>query len=118
TVQELVGGVEIVNVPGRAGDFAGAPVSGARAARELGWEPQTPFREGVRRYVEWHREELAPRPQAAAGERRRAAFVPLLRRVALVHPLFGIAAAIVAVSAALLASESPPLRALRATGDG
>ena len=41
---------------GRAGDFSGAEVSGARAAAELGWTATTPFAEGLRRYVAWHRD--------------------------------------------------------------
>ena len=35
TVQELVGDVEVKRVTGRNGDFAGAQVSGDRAARGL-----------------------------------------------------------------------------------
>jgi UDP-glucose 4-epimerase len=76
TVRELVSDVEIRHVPGRAGDLRGAPVSGARAAEELGWQPRTPFREGVQRYLEWHRAQPAtalgtpvpaePGPAAAA----------------------------------------------------
>src|SRR3954447_21272358 len=41
TVRGLVGDVEIRHSPGRTGDFAGAPVSGERAAAELGWRPET-----------------------------------------------------------------------------
>ena len=40
---------------GRAGDFAGAVISGERAERELGWTAKTDFAEGAKRYVEWHR---------------------------------------------------------------
>jgi UDP-glucose 4-epimerase len=54
-VRELVGDVDIMHVEKRAGDFSGAEVSGRRASLELGWEPATPFVEGVRRYVEWLR---------------------------------------------------------------
>jgi UDP-glucose 4-epimerase len=54
-VRDAVGDVEIVHGPGRVGDFAGAPVSGARAEAELGWSASTSLAEGVRRYVEWHR---------------------------------------------------------------
>jgi UDP-glucose 4-epimerase len=70
-VRELVRPVELVHVDGRPADFRGAVVSGARAARELGWRASTPFREGARRYVEWFlaSEEAragAPRAQPAA----------------------------------------------------
>jgi hypothetical protein len=34
-------------------------VDGSRAERELGWRAETPFREGVRRYIAWHRENEA-----------------------------------------------------------
>jgi UDP-glucose 4-epimerase len=61
-VRAAIGDVEIVHGPGRNGDFAGAPVSGERAATELGWEATTPFSEGVRRYIEWHRSST-PEPQ-------------------------------------------------------
>lgn len=59
TVQELIGDVEIVHTPARPGDFGGKVVCSKRAARELGWSAATPFREGVRRYVEWRREQAA-----------------------------------------------------------
>ncbi|MEA2154719.1 MAG: UDP-glucose 4-epimerase [Solirubrobacteraceae bacterium] len=69
-VRDAVGDIEITHVEGRSGDFAGARVSGERAARELGWRARTPFAEGVRRYVAWHREQaadpVAPAPPAPA----------------------------------------------------
>jgi UDP-glucose 4-epimerase len=75
TVRELIGDVEVVHGPGRTGDFGGAPVSGARAAEELGWTPSTSLREGVRRYIAWHREAELEAPAAPARP-------PLLRRAA------------------------------------
>ena len=58
-VRAIVGDAEIRYVPGRTGDFAGAPVSGERAAAELDWRASTPFAEGVRRYVAWYRAAVA-----------------------------------------------------------
>jgi UDP-glucose 4-epimerase len=55
TVQEMTGGCEIVHTPPRPGDFPGKAISNERALRELGWEAETSFREGVRKYVEWVR---------------------------------------------------------------
>jgi UDP-glucose 4-epimerase len=66
-VRDLVGDVDILHVESRAGDFSGTEVSGARAARELGWVASTPFVEGVRRYIDWLRapaEELDARDAA------------------------------------------------------
>jgi nucleoside-diphosphate-sugar epimerase/UDP-N-acetylglucosamine:LPS N-acetylglucosamine transferase len=57
TVQSLIGDVEIVHTPARAGDFGGKIVCSARAERELGWTAATRFSEGVRKYVEWRREQ-------------------------------------------------------------
>jgi UDP-glucose 4-epimerase len=53
TIRDIVGDVKIVHVEGRAGDLRGGNISGERAASELGWEPTTPFADGVRRYVDW-----------------------------------------------------------------
>ena len=71
TVQEVLGDVEIVRVPGRSGDFAGAPISGERAAAELGWRPETPLREGIRRAIEWEREcaDVVAPPSSRVRER-------------------------------------------------
>ncbi len=71
TVQQTVGDVEIESVPGRAGDFAGARVDGTRAEAELGWTAATPFSEGLRRYVDWAREQdhVPVRAVAARGLR-------------------------------------------------
>jgi UDP-glucose 4-epimerase len=76
-VRAAVGDVVLEHVPGRNGDFAGAPVSGARAADDFGWRPTTPFAEGVRRYVQWH---VSAGPVARARPRPVAA---LARRAAL-----------------------------------
>lgn len=54
TIRDLVGNVEIQTTPARPGDFSGKRVSSRRALAELGWEATTPFREGMKRYVEWH----------------------------------------------------------------
>jgi UDP-glucose 4-epimerase len=62
-VRDEIGDVDVVVTEGRAGDFKGAEVSGARAATELDWTPRTPFAEGLRRYVAWHRAHAeAPQP--------------------------------------------------------
>ena len=90
TVRELVGDVEIVHVPGRSGDFNGAPVSGERAMAELGWRPTTPFREGVRRCVEWQR----AAPPAVVAPERRVAVTATARRAAVVVGTAALAAAL------------------------
>ena len=74
TVQQLVGNTEIVYKPARPGDFGSKIVASERAHEELGWTASTPFHEGVRRYVDWRREQSAAReledapPLAPAGE--------------------------------------------------
>jgi UDP-glucose 4-epimerase len=68
-VRDEVGdGVELVVTEGRAGDFRGAEVSGARAAAELGWTASTSFAEGLRRYVAWHRETYAEEIPLSEGQ--------------------------------------------------
>jgi UDP-glucose 4-epimerase len=57
TVRELIGDVDVVHTPARDADFRGAEVSGARAAAELGWRPETSFADGVRHYIRWHEEQ-------------------------------------------------------------
>jgi UDP-glucose 4-epimerase len=103
TVRDLVGGVDVVVAPARAGDFAGAPVSGARAARELGWEARTPFAEGVRRCVAWQRAEAAPAVPEAARAGAGAALASLAGRFALA----ALAAATIAVMVIGVASLVP-----------
>jgi UDP-glucose 4-epimerase len=56
-VQEIVGNTEIVYMPARPGDLGTKIVSGERARAELGWTAATPFADGVRRYVDWRREQ-------------------------------------------------------------
>ncbi len=63
-VRAAVGDIEITHVEGRSGDFAGARVSGERAAQELDWRARTPFAEGVERYVAWHRAQAPAAPAA------------------------------------------------------
>src|SRR3954451_2170368 len=82
TVCAIVGEAEIEYVAGRAGDFAGAPVSGERAAAELAWRASTPFAEGVARYVAWYRESSgAVNPPMI---RRGVTLIEYARRAALV----------------------------------
>jgi hypothetical protein len=67
TVREQVGDVEVVHTAARPADFGGVVVCGQRAERELGWKSHTPFEEGVRRYVEWYRAEVAATGNGAAA---------------------------------------------------
>jgi UDP-glucose 4-epimerase len=71
TVRDLVGEVEIVHTPARPGDFGGKIVCSRRASKELAWRASTPFAEGVRRYVEWRRDQ-----EAQAVAREEAAAIP------------------------------------------
>ena len=43
--------------PEQPGDVKQTYADVAKAKRELGYEPRTPFGEGLRRYVEWRRAE-------------------------------------------------------------
>lgn len=52
-VQENVDTCEITHTPPRPGDFPGKTISNQRALDELGWKAETPFKDGVRKYVEW-----------------------------------------------------------------
>jgi UDP-glucose 4-epimerase len=76
---EIGDAVELVVTEGRTGDFRGAEVSGARAAAELGWSARTPFSEGLRRYVAWHREHVDVAPAPVAPAVLRAGPVPVVR---------------------------------------
>jgi len=81
-VQEIVGNTEIVYGPARPGDLGSKIVLSDRAHEELGWTAATPFAEGVRRYVEWRREQAAKKsgghldPLAVAGEPEEAEACP------------------------------------------
>ena len=75
TVQEHLGGTEIVHVPGRSGDFAGAAISSRRAEEELGWCASMRLRDGIGRYLAWLQEgsEASPPgdPQTKSSLSRR-----------------------------------------------
>jgi UDP-glucose 4-epimerase len=81
TVRAEVAPVELERVPGRTGDLGSIQVSGERAERELGWRAATPFAEGIRRYVGWHRDQVeaqgevqAPAAATVAGRPARVAW--------------------------------------------
>lgn len=58
TVRKLMGDVEIKYEEARPGDFEGKIVSNEKAKRELGWEPKVDFEEGVKRYIDWYKENV------------------------------------------------------------
>jgi len=55
-VRDLLGAAFTVEGgPLSPGDYEGRVISGEKAKRMLGWEAETPFPQGLRRYVEWYR---------------------------------------------------------------
>lgn len=58
TIKRLVGAVVIEYTEPRPGDYWGAIASNDKAKKELGWQPQVDFEEGVRRYIEWYKRNL------------------------------------------------------------
>jgi UDP-glucose 4-epimerase len=61
TVKALVGEhVRIEYLPARLGDYGGKEVSADKVRAVLGWVSETPFEEGMRRYVDWYVAEHAP----------------------------------------------------------
>lgn len=67
-VQENTDDCEIVHTPPRPGDFPGKAISNQRALDELGWQAETTFKEGVRKYVEWVRSSTRP-PDPVPGKK-------------------------------------------------
>lgn len=60
-VCSLVRPVPVRHTAARAADFAGLAISNRLAKELLGWSPQTPFAEGVRRYLGWLNQTAAGR---------------------------------------------------------
>jgi UDP-glucose 4-epimerase len=56
TIRKILGKVEIQYVEARPGDFSGKNISSELATKELGWEPKVSFEEGVRKYINWFKE--------------------------------------------------------------
>ena len=52
-LDRILGGVEFKFEPARPGDLKGVEVDSRKAMAELGWQPQVPFEEGLRRTVAW-----------------------------------------------------------------
>ena len=75
-VRELVAAVPIVHGPERPADVHLGRVSGARAAAELRWSPDTTFRDGLRLYLDWLTDTSgSPVAEAAASTSGSAAAV-------------------------------------------
>jgi UDP-glucose 4-epimerase len=60
TVLRLTGSQRPIEfMPARGGDYAGREVSSEKARRELDWQPEIDFEEGMRRTVPWLIEQLS-----------------------------------------------------------
>jgi UDP-glucose 4-epimerase len=59
SVKDLAGNVTVEFGPARPGDLKARIVKTDRARDELGWVPQVPFDEGMRRTHEWYLQEMA-----------------------------------------------------------
>jgi len=51
-LREILGEVKVGHAPARQHDFKGLVVSIEKARKLLGWEPKTPLKEGIRKYIE------------------------------------------------------------------
>ena len=80
-VRELVADVPIVHVEPRRADVETRHASAARAARHLRWRAETPFRDGVRSYVDWLAEtQTNGSPRAATASRIDGSAKTVLRQ--------------------------------------
>jgi UDP-glucose 4-epimerase len=59
TVRDLVGDVEVTFGPTRPGDYRARIVRSDRARDELGWLPEHTFADGLRKTLEWYRQQYA-----------------------------------------------------------
>ncbi len=67
TVLRLTGSQRPIEfMPARGGDYAGREVSSEKARRELGWQPEIDFEEGMRRTVPWIIDSLAEGAELSA----------------------------------------------------
>ncbi len=66
-VQEIVGNTEIIFGPARPGDLGSKIVLSDRAHDELGWSAATPIGEGIRRYVDWRRQQAGRKTGQSSG---------------------------------------------------
>ena len=57
TIQRILGDLKIEYIPARPNDFSGKEVMSIRAKEELGWIPKTSFEDGLRKYIEWYKEQ-------------------------------------------------------------
>lgn len=62
-VKKYVSNVKIEYKEARPGDQAGKIADSDKAKKELGWEPKVDFEEGVRRYIEWYKENIINKPK-------------------------------------------------------
>jgi UDP-glucose 4-epimerase len=68
-VRDLIGApFTIDGGPLRPGDYEGRVISGEKAKRVLGWEAETAFPEGLRRYVDWYTETTSLAARSGAGD--------------------------------------------------
>ena len=56
TVDEIIGGVKVEYKEGRKGDFKGKNILNQKAKNELGWFPKITFKEGMKKYIEWYKQ--------------------------------------------------------------
>jgi len=56
TINEIIGGVKIEYRQGRRGDFGGKNISNKKAKNELGWSPKISFKQGMKEYIEWYKQ--------------------------------------------------------------
>lgn len=68
TIRKLLGDVKIEYKPPRPGDYRGKVVSFEKAVRDLGWEPQVDFEEGMKRYVDWYKGAELPKIAKATAQ--------------------------------------------------
>ena len=112
-VGDLLGGVDIVHTRARAADFAGAEVSGARAAAELGWRPGHVVLRGAAALRRLALSRRRPRPTAPAPAaqarrfRRRPRLAPRLASLVLSWlTVFAVAGGLAAYLAAVRARSA------------